>query len=220
VPHESQEVCSTSDSALTAEFRDFAFTGALRRRIAANLAGLEPSLLAAGDLRHAAVGVVLLPDEDGRACFVLTRRLASMRRHSGQWALPGGRLEAGEMPATAALREIHEEVGLDLPAADVLGRLDDFVSRSGHLISPFVIWADEHAGLAASPDEVQAVFRVPLEDLDRPDALRLEPLLHFALLDTTVHAPTAAILYQFREVALHGRDVHFGHIEQPRFAWS
>jgi 8-oxo-dGTP pyrophosphatase MutT (NUDIX family) len=193
----------------------------LRLRIAANLAGLEPVLLESGDLRHAAVGVVLLPNEDGRACFVLTKRLATLRRHGGQWALPGGRLEPGEVPATAALREIHEEVGLELPADAVLGRLDDFVSRSGHLISPLVIWAAEPAGLAASPDEVQAVFRVPLEDLDRPDSLSFEPLLHFALHEfgTTIHAPTAAILYQFREVALRGRNVHFGHIEQPFFAW-
>jgi 8-oxo-dGTP pyrophosphatase MutT (NUDIX family) len=200
---------------------DFAFTGELRARIAANLAGLEPTVLELGGLRHAAVGVVLLPDEDGRACFVLTRRLVSLRSHGGQWALPGGRLDAGEAPAAAALREIHEEVGLDLPGDAVLGRLDDFVSRSGHLISPLVVWAAEHASLAASPDEVQAVFRVPLEDLDGPDSLSLEPLLHFALphIPTTVHAPTAAILYQFREVALRGRDVHFGHIEQPYFAW-
>jgi len=197
----------------------YQFSAELRARVAANLAALEPRLLEVGDLRHAAVGVVLLPDGEGRACFVLTRRLASLRRHSGQWALPGGRLETDEVPAVAALREIHEEVGLDLPADAVLGRLDDFVSRSGHLISPLVVWAAEHAGLTASPDEVQAVFRVPLADLDRADALNLEPALHFALLDTTVYAPTAAILYQFREVALRGRDVHFGHIEQPYFAW-
>ena len=199
---------------------NFSFTDELRLRIAANLAALEPTLLELGELRHAAVGVVLLPDSEGRACFVLTKRLATLRRHSGQWALPGGRLEVGEVPATAALREIHEEVGLDLPAEAVLGRLDDFVSRSGHLISPLVVWAAEHAGLVASPDEVRAVYRVPLEDLDRPGSLSLEPLLHFALMDTTVYAPTAAILYQFREVALRGRNVHFGHIEQPFFAWT
>jgi 8-oxo-dGTP pyrophosphatase MutT (NUDIX family) len=206
----------------SADARDYPFTSELRRRIEANLAGLEPSLLEPGSLRHAAVGVVLLPDDDDRACFVLTRRLATLRRHGGQWALPGGRLDAGETAPAAALRETHEEVGLDLAPADVLGRLDDFVSRSGHLISPFVLWAADPAGLTASPDEVQALFRVPLEDLDRPGALRLEPLLHFALFhtNTTVHAPTAAILYQFREVALYARDVHFGHIEQPRFAWS
>src|SRR5439155_9081971 len=98
------------------------FTPELRQRISANLAVLEPRILDAAGLRHAAVGVVLLPDRRGRACFVLTRRLSTLRRHSGQWALPGGRLETGETEAIAALREIQEEVGLDLPADAILGR--------------------------------------------------------------------------------------------------
>jgi 8-oxo-dGTP pyrophosphatase MutT (NUDIX family) len=197
-----------------------AFTNHLRARMLDNLAAFEPRALAADRLRHAAVGLVVLADDADRACFVLTRRLDTLRRHGGQWALPGGRLEAGETAQSAALREIHEEVGLNLPAADVLGRLDDFISRSGHLISPFVVWAD-HAVLIASPDEVDAAYRVPLEELDRPDGLSFEPLLHFTLptLPSTVHAPTAAIIYQFREVALHGRHVRVADVEQPFFAW-
>jgi 8-oxo-dGTP pyrophosphatase MutT (NUDIX family) len=198
----------------------FPFTSELRDRISANLAAVEPQLLDAEGLRHAAVGVVLLPDPQGRACFVLTRRLSTLRRHSGQWALPGGRLEAAETEAAAALREIHEEVGLQLRADAILGRLDDFVTRSGHLISPFVVWAGGNHALVASPEEVDAAYRVPLEDLDRPGSLSFEPLLHFALVGSSVHAPTAAILYQFREVGLRGRNVHVGHIEQPFFAWS
>jgi 8-oxo-dGTP pyrophosphatase MutT (NUDIX family) len=198
----------------------YPFTDELRSRIAANLAQLEPVLLDADGLRHAGVGVVLLPDAAGRACFVLTRRLATLRRHGGQWALPGGRLETAETPITAALREIHEEVGLQLGLDTVLGRLDDFVSRSGHLISPIVVWAAEHAGLKANPEEVEKIFRVTLEDLARPGTLSLEPLVHFDLPSGTVHAPTAAVLYQFCEVALHGRNVHLGHIEQPLFAWK
>jgi len=166
------------------------------------------------------VGVVLVPDHEHRACFVLTRRLVTLRRHSGQWALPGGRLEAGETEANAALREIHEEVGLQLSADATLGRLDDFATRSGHLISPIVVWADDSSALLASPDEVDAVFRVPLADLAHPANLSFEPLLHFALNGSTVHAPTAAILYQFREVGLYGRNLHVGHVEQPFFAWS
>jgi 8-oxo-dGTP pyrophosphatase MutT (NUDIX family) len=199
---------------------EFTFGGALRARLTANLGRLEPQLLDVGDLRHAAVGVVVLPDTAGQACFVLTRRLATLRRHGGQWALPGGRLEPGETSAIAALREIHEEVNLDLPLDAVLGRLDDFVSRSGHLISPLVIWADNHTGLMASPDEVHAAYRIPLAALTRPGALNLEPLVHCDLPHGSVHAPTAAILYQFAEVALLGHNVHLGHIEQPFFAWS
>jgi 8-oxo-dGTP pyrophosphatase MutT (NUDIX family) len=202
---------------LTAEY---AFTPVLRRRIEANLAAFETRLVVQHELRQAAVGVVLVPDQLGRACFVLTRRLATLRRHSGQWALPGGRLEAGESPASAALREVHEEVGLALSADAILGRLDDFESRSGHLISTLVIWAEDARTLRASPDEVDAAYLVPLAELDLPNNPRLEPLLHFALLGSTVHAPTAAILYQFREVGLHGRVVRVSQFEQPFFAWS
>jgi 8-oxo-dGTP pyrophosphatase MutT (NUDIX family) len=200
----------------------FSFTSELRERITQNLAAFEPRELSADRLRHAAVGLVLLADESGRACFILTRRLSTLRRHSGQWALPGGRLEADETAASAALREIHEEVGLDLPSQAILGRLDDFVSRSGHLISPFVVWAGDNVTLQVSPDEVDAAYSVPLAELDRPGGLSFKPLLHFTLptLPSTVHAPTAAIIYQFREVALHGRVVRVADVEQPFFAWS
>jgi 8-oxo-dGTP pyrophosphatase MutT (NUDIX family) len=196
-----------------------AFTPQLRAKITANLANQSPTLLRAEDARHAAVGIVLLADEPGQACFVLTQRVVTLRRHAGQWALPGGRLEPRESAADAARREIHEEIGLDLPANSLLGRLDDFVTRSAHLISPFVLWADGADTLIANPEEVAAAYRVPLADLDLPGNPRRKPLLHFALLGTTVYAPTAAILFQFRELALHGRHVNVSAEEQPPFAW-
>jgi 8-oxo-dGTP pyrophosphatase MutT (NUDIX family) len=199
----------------------FAFGAELREHIRANLASVEPARLSPDGLRRAAVGVVLLPDGQGHACFVLTRRLATLRRHSGQWALPGGRLDPGETPVAAALREVHEEVGIEVDPTGVLGRLDDFLTRSGHLISPFVVWAPSaEDALHANPEEVDAAYRVTLDDLDQSDSVGFEPLLHFNLLGTTIFAPTAAILYQFREVAVHGRPVHLGHVEQPFFAWS
>jgi 8-oxo-dGTP pyrophosphatase MutT (NUDIX family) len=195
------------------------FTDELRQRVVANLAPHRPVSLHAPDARQAAVGVVLIADDVGRACFVLTRRAENLRRHRGQWALPGGRLEPGEAAVDAARREIHEEVGLALGADAVLGRLDDFVSRSQHLIAPFVFWAADAAELAVNPLEVAAAYRVPLEQLMRPENPRRQPLLHFDLLDTTVYAPTAAILFQFRELALHGRHVKVSQEEQPFFAW-
>jgi 8-oxo-dGTP pyrophosphatase MutT (NUDIX family) len=197
------------------------FTDALRARIGGNLSSHQPVELNAADARLAAVGVVLVADDVGRACFVLTRRAANLRRHSGQWALPGGRLDAGESAEEAARREVAEEVGLGIPSDAVLGRLDDFLTRSQHLIAPFVFWAADAQALRVNPHEVAAAYRVPLSQLDRPDQPRRAPLLHFELdvPGTTVFAPTAAILYQFRELALRARHVKVSDEEQPRFAW-
>jgi len=86
--------------------------------------------------------VVLLADEEGRACFLLTRRAAGLRAHARQWALPGGRVEAGESAERAALRELSEEVGLVRGASSVLGILDDYGTRSGFIITPVVVWAE------------------------------------------------------------------------------
>jgi mutator protein MutT len=199
----------------------YPFTPALRARIASNLGSFEPAVLDPSGLRSAAVGVVVHADAEGRGSIVLTRRPTTLRRHSGQWALPGGRLEPGESPAGAVLREIQEEIGLELTYASIIGRLDDYATRSGHLISPFVLWADTNQPLRVSPEEVEAAFAVPLADLDHPTALQLAPLLHFRMpsLPTTLHAPTAAIVYQFREVGLRGRYVAIAEVEQPYFAW-
>ena len=199
-----------------------AFGEELRQRVAANLKSHRPVALEASDARQAAVGVVLIADDVGRACFVLTRRSAALRRHSGQWALPGGRVDQGETAEAAARREIHEEVGLELPSSAVLGQLDDFVSRSRHLIAPFVLWVEgECPDLAVNPHEVAAAYRVPLEQLDEPGNPVRQPLLHFnlPLIGTSVYAPTAAILLQFRELALHARHVSVKDEEQPYFAW-
>jgi 8-oxo-dGTP pyrophosphatase MutT (NUDIX family) len=177
--------------------------------------------------RHAAVAVVLLPDERGEASFVLTRRAGGLRRHAGQWALPGGRLDPGETPEAAALRECAEEIGLDLPPEAVLGRLDDYVTRSGFVITPVVAWRAEPAQLEPDPTEVAEIHRIPLDELDRPGVPHLRripeserPVISIPLVGTHIHAPTAAILFQLREVAVWGRATRVNHYEQPVFAWK
>jgi mutator protein MutT len=179
-----------------------------------------------GDRRHAAVALALIRGEGGEPSFVLTRRAARLRNHAGQWALPGGRLDAGETPEQAALREMREEVGLALDESAVLGRLDDYPTRSGFVITPVVVWSGEHAELHPDPKEVAAIYRVPIADLSRPGIPHLRripeserPVISIALLDTHIHAPTAAILFQLREVAIHGRGTRVDHFEQPLFAW-
>jgi 8-oxo-dGTP pyrophosphatase MutT (NUDIX family) len=202
------------------------FGEALRERARAHLAGFERESIAADGRRPAAVAVVLLPDEEGRACFLLTRRAAGLRAHARQWALPGGRLDPGESAPAAALRELGEEVGLVLDAGSVLGLLDDYGTRSGFIITPVVVWGGGHVELLPNPDEVAGVFRVPLADLDRPEVPRFvtipesdRPVIQVPLLSTLVHAPTAAVIYQVREVVVYGRPTRVSHFEQPVWAW-
>jgi 8-oxo-dGTP pyrophosphatase MutT (NUDIX family) len=200
--------------------------GALLERARANLVSFERRPLPDDGRRRAAVAQVLLPDAAGRPCFLITRRAATLRRHTGQWALPGGRVDPGESAERAALRELQEEVGLTLDESTVLGQLDDYGTRSGFIITPVVVWAEPDHELVPNPAEVAKIFRVPLEELERPDVPRLisipesdRPVIQLPLLGTLIHAPTAAVLYQMREVVVHGRATRVNHFEQPVWAW-
>jgi 8-oxo-dGTP pyrophosphatase MutT (NUDIX family) len=172
------------------------------------------------------VALVLLPDDEGRACFLLTRRADRLRAHARQWALPGGRMEPGESASAAALRELEEEVGLTLRPDSVLGVLDDYPTRSGFVITPVVVWCGAATQLVPNPDEVVRVYHVPLEDLERPEVPILvsipeseRPVIQLPILSTLIHAPTAAVIYQMREVVVHGRPTRVDHYEQPVWAW-
>ena len=202
------------------------FGDALRELARANLAAFERRTHAAEGSRPAAVALVLLPDDEGRACFILPRRAARLNAHAGQWALPGGRLDPGETAEEAVRRELHEEVGLDLGPDAVLGALDDYPTRSGYIITPIVLWADNPGELVANPAEVARIYLVPLADLDLPGVPRLisipesdRPVIQVPLLGAMIHAPTAAVMYQMREVVVHGRGTRVDHLEQPVFAW-
>lgn len=202
------------------------YDDSLRRRIGTHLDDFDTESHGDEGLRPAAVAVALVADAAQAPCFVLTRRATGLRAHSGQWALPGGRLDPGETPEDAALRELSEEVGLALSGDAVLGRLDDYPTRSGFVITPVVVWAGADCRLEANPDEVAAVFRVPLSELDRPDVPQLRripesdrPVISIPLLGANIHAPTAAILFQLREVAIWGRPTRVAVYDQPVFAW-
>jgi 8-oxo-dGTP pyrophosphatase MutT (NUDIX family) len=202
------------------------FDDALRARMRANLAAFARQTIAPDGRRPAAVAVVLLDDDEGRACFLLTRRAATLRAHARQWALPGGGIDPGESAECAALRELREEVGLERDASSVLGLLDDYGTRSGFVITPVVVWGGPGATVTPNPAEVASVHRVPLGDLDRPGVPRLvsipesdRPVIQVELLSTLVHAPTAAVLYQVREVVVHGRPTRVADFEQPVWAW-
>jgi len=202
----------------------FTHDAILRSTIHDHLRALDVRPGGAGDLRRAAVAITIVGDDEGRACFLLTRRAATLRRHAGQWALPGGGIDPGEDLETAARRELLEEVGLSIDAAELLGRLDDYPTRSGWSITPVVFWGPATPVLATDPAEVEAVHLVPLEAIDEepkllPGVDPARPVIQLGLYNRFLHAPTAAILYQLREVGLHGRATRVDHFDQPEFAW-
>jgi 8-oxo-dGTP pyrophosphatase MutT (NUDIX family) len=202
------------------------FDAGLLARARAHLTAFERRGAALDGRRPAAVAVVLVPDDTCQACFLLTRRAAGLRAHARQWALPGGRIDGDESPERAALRELEEELGVTVPERAVLGRLDDYPTRSGFVITPVVVWGDGAGEPAPNPSEVAAVYRVPLADLDDPAIPRLvtipesdRPMIQVPLLGANIHAPTAAVIYQLREVVVHGRPTRVDHFEQPVWAW-
>ena len=164
----------------------------------------------------------------GGASFVLCRRSAGLNKHASQWALPGGRLDSGETPIDAALRETHEEIGVRLDESAVLGLLDDYATRSGYVITPVVVWGGPSVELAPHPDEVLAAYRIGLHELTRDDSPRFvaipesdRPVVQVPLGGDLIHAPTGALLVQFRWVALDGRiNERVVDFEQPVFAWG
>jgi len=215
------------------------FDSSLRQQIQRNLDGFHLQGVNAGAHRAAAVAVAITEEGDGasldglrapdvwsrEAALILTRRATSLRNHPAQWALPGGRLDEGESAEVAALRELLEEVGLDLDPDAVLGRLDDFVTRSGFVITPVVVWAGSARSLVANAAEVSSIHRIPVSEFMRTDAPWLDhednseqPVLRMPVGNTWIAAPTAAVLYQFREVCIAGRTTRVAHYEQPAFA--
>ena len=172
----------------------------LVRSVPEHSAPLLPSF---PDARVSAVLIALVEGDDG-AEVLLTRRSMDMRTHRGEISFPGGRLDAGETPIEAALREAHEEVGLDPSAPVVVGELahlNTIVSRS--YIVPVVSVLDRRPDLAPQTREVDRVLWTPVSELTLPGTYRQErwgtapmdrPLHFFELDDETVWGATAHML--------------------------
>ena len=205
------------------------FDDATRRNIAELCAAFTrlPSDEVTPALKRAAVVVALTRSEAGAGTsFLLTRRAAGLRSHSAQWALPGGRCDPGESRAQAALRELHEELGVQVGEGDVLGLLDDYPTRSGYLITPVVVWISTDSPIVPNPAEVASAHRIPLADIEQDGAFSFTTIpestrrvIRFRFGGMHIHAPTAALIYQFREV-LAGRTTRVAELEQPVFAWK
>jgi mutator protein MutT len=213
----------------------------LEELLRSRLARFEVRTIGLEGRRHAAVAVPVTEAGHGAElagmpqhrqwsddpAVLLTRRSRTLRSHAGQWALPGGRIDAGETPEQAALRELAEEVHLVLDDTAVIGRLDDYATRSGYVITPVVVWAGPAREASCQEAEVASLHRIPVTELFRPDSPLLNhvrgaahPVLRMPVGEGWIAAPTAAFLYQFRELCLSGRPTRVAHFDQPFFAWK
>jgi 8-oxo-dGTP pyrophosphatase MutT (NUDIX family) len=200
---------------------DWSHGAALRARLDTNLRTTErivgTSADAPREVRDAAVAIVLLPGDDGRAELPVIVRNSSLRNHAGQFGLPGGRIEPGESPVEAARRELHEELGVCIGHDGVVGRLAAAETRSGYRIHPIVLFCDHPVTLRPDDVEVAEVHRISLDEVDR--AVEHDAAMEaLAVLGTVIYAPTGEILRRFRELGLHGRQPGPGWPE-PRFTW-
>jgi len=196
---------------------------ALRARIAANLAAHDRIALDPTGRRPAAVAIVVAPSEAGPS-FLLTRRALHMRRGAGNYALPGGNADPGEDAIDAARRETEEELGVVLPREAAVGLLDDFLTLGGHVVTPVVFCWPAPLTIVPNPEEVHIAWSVPIADLDHPKSPRREKhpdggpsILRMYARGSWLNPPTAAWLWQFREVALHGRPARTDQIGQPNW---
>lgn len=213
----------------------------LKNHIRNQLTAFDQESHSTDGLRRAAVALVMVDVRErpdiyaldyssnmaDECALIITKRAPKMNRHSGQWALPGGRMDEGEAPEQAALRELEEEVGVALPAENILGRLDDFTTRSGFVMTPVVVWGGLTCEFKPDPAEVESAHRLPVRELMRQDAPHLRTIpesprqvLLMPVGESWIAAPTGAILYQFREVCILGKHTRVAHYEQPTFAWK
>ncbi len=112
--------------------------------------------------------LIALVERDAGLSVILTRRADTLRRHTGQIALPGGRRDPGETPWQTALREAHEEIGLEPAYVSVAGLSSPYRTGTGYLITPVVGFVRPGFSLMANPDEVADIFETPFGFLMDP----------------------------------------------------
>ena len=164
--------------------------------------------------RPAAVLCALF-EEAGEAHVILTRRSSRLRSHTGEVSFPGGRLDPGEAPLAAALREATEEVGLDPESVEILGQLSPLSTFSSlAVITPFVGVVPLRPVLRPNPAEVERAFAVSLAELMSDGVYRAElwelpgqgwrEMNFFDLIGDTVWGATAHMLRELLEMVLEG----------------
>jgi ADP-ribose pyrophosphatase YjhB (NUDIX family) len=163
--------------------------------------------------QRAAMAVIVSSGAGGPA-VLLTRRADRLGTHRGQLALPGVRTDRWESAAHAARDRLGTRLGLHLPPESVLGKLDDYVTPGRVVITPIALWA---APVGAQQSPTTDLLAIPLTDLDvEPVFLASSesdrPVIRLPIHGEWLHAPTAAILHQFREIVFHRRPTRVSHL--------
>jgi 8-oxo-dGTP pyrophosphatase MutT (NUDIX family) len=172
-----------------------------------------PRVALPGESRRPAAVLCALFDEGGQAHVVLTRRSSRLRSHTHQVSFPGGRIDRGEDPLAAALREAKEEVDLDPSVVEVIGRLAKLrTALNPAPITPFVALLPARPDLRPNPAEVERAYTVPLIELTGPDVYRQEmwtfpdgeerPMEFYELIGDTVWGATARMLTELLDLVL------------------
>lgn len=155
--------------------------------------------------------LILLYEDEGDIKFPLIKRPEYIGAHGGQISLPGGKAEAGENSIDTALREAHEEIGVDSHSVSILGRLSEFhVIPSNFLITPIVASIDRKPEWIPDPHEVAGILTGRISELVREDAVRTTEILaageyrmnapHFNIENQIVWGATAMMLNEFRVI--------------------
>ena len=177
-------------------------------KIASVLQARVPHIIRGSQFKPAAVLVAIQQREDDDY-LVLTKRSEELSHHRGQVAFPGGRLDQGDVgELQAALRETHEEIGIDPSHVRILGRLDQVTAAYNFVVTPFVGIIPSAYEFRLNPFETEAVFFVPINALLEPKSLTVadrlsshgEPIYHFYIDGWDIWGATARIIVQFLEL--------------------
>jgi 8-oxo-dGTP pyrophosphatase MutT (NUDIX family) len=140
------------------------FDDAALERLRGRLAELPADVIDPGELRRACVLIPLLKVE-GEWGILFSHRSPDLPVHSGQISFPGGSAEAGEELDAAALRETEEEIGIPGDAIELIGRMDDVITRTGFVVAPFVGVIGRPVEYVLQRSEVTHVYEVPMSVL-------------------------------------------------------
>lgn len=199
---------------LSGALREPALRPEVQQRLSPRLIGGAAIPRAPGARRAAALLLLFVKDE--RPHVVLTLRASHLPHHADQVSLPGGRIEAGESPEAAALREAHEEIGLDRAAVRTLGELTPVhIPVSGYTLHVIVGVTAPAPVFTPDAGEVADVIEAPLADLMSPSCLRREhwrregrdlDVPFFAVAGHRVWGATAMALCELLSVLGHDAD--------------